>query len=787
MIQLSPMSLAVVRTPSPGVPGGGASCIACDDGKTCGAPSDCKSGLCVGGTCQPSACTDTVKNGAETDVDCGGAACPKCDLGQHCNRGDDCKTGACSNNTCTANCTDGVKNGEETDVDCGGSMCPGCADAKMCLLGRDCLNKVCDVNACKPATCTDLVRNGAETDVDCGGSDCPACPDMQGCKSGKDCLNGICVNGQCQPPSCADQVKNGNETDVDCGGNGCPPCGPGKGCLLNGDCWNNVCDMLFCGTDNKIPVGNGMGQAPFDPKGDGSKLVTVDNNGAVTVDRQTSLLNIARFIYVSNSGEGTVSKIDPNTQKEIARYCTAPGCNSDPSRASVSLDGDVGVANRANYFYNSVQHPERASAVKIAGDISRCIDRNNNGKIDTSMAGGPVPMALQWPSNTTVSPDECVLWWTPLIRDRNGAYVGGAGTLPRSATWDSKASPDGSLSSNFYVGLYGTSELAQIDAKTGAIKLQIAIGGQPYSSVFDRFGYLWIRDAATSRMIKVDTNQANLPAVFVGPAAPCAYAITADRRGYLYSSGGNCVARMDPGAMTPVWESLALPNACSTRGPSLDADFNLWVPDTCYGAFHVDASKPVGMGMTLKKAIPLTPNSAAYILGTAIDGNGFPWFINTETGSLQQVGGPAGTVYRIDPKNNYTVTQVRTGASPYVYSDLSGSQLALTAPTTGSYRKTFTAWCGSKATWTTLTWTDMVPQGTSVLIRYRAAKDQTALQTAQFVGAGAEPPAVAQPVKIALPMGADPTLFQVEFVISTSDTQNKPTLSAVSVGYSCPK
>ena len=36
-------------------------------------------------------------------------------------------------------------------------------------------------------------------------------------------------------------------------------------------------------------------------------LLDDDGMGGITVDRQTSLLNIARYIYISNSGEGTVS------------------------------------------------------------------------------------------------------------------------------------------------------------------------------------------------------------------------------------------------------------------------------------------------------------------------------------------------------------------------------------------------------------------------------------------------------------------------------------------------
>jgi hypothetical protein len=97
-------------------------------------------------------CTDGVKNGSETGVDCGGT-CPAC--APTCTDGvkNGSETGVDCGGTCPAcapTCTDGVKNGTETGVDCGGT-CPACAP-----------------------TCTDGIKNGMETGIDCGGT-CPAC------------------------------------------------------------------------------------------------------------------------------------------------------------------------------------------------------------------------------------------------------------------------------------------------------------------------------------------------------------------------------------------------------------------------------------------------------------------------------------------------------------------------------------------------------------------------------------------------------------------------------------
>jgi hypothetical protein len=51
----------------------------------------------------PPTCSDNVKNGSESDVDCGGS-CPRCGKGQHCTSLDDCATATCTASVC-ASCT----------------------------------------------------------------------------------------------------------------------------------------------------------------------------------------------------------------------------------------------------------------------------------------------------------------------------------------------------------------------------------------------------------------------------------------------------------------------------------------------------------------------------------------------------------------------------------------------------------------------------------------------------------------------------------------------------------
>jgi hypothetical protein len=90
----------------------------------------------------PSAATPSCRNGVmdglETDVDCGGSGCPGCAIGKVCKVNLDCQSGNCSAGHCVASpatCSNGVKDGSETDIDCGGGAgCPPCGPGKSCSI-----------------------------------------------------------------------------------------------------------------------------------------------------------------------------------------------------------------------------------------------------------------------------------------------------------------------------------------------------------------------------------------------------------------------------------------------------------------------------------------------------------------------------------------------------------------------------------------------------------------------------------------------------------------------------
>ena len=151
-----------------------------------------------------------------------------------------------------AGCTDGVKNGAETDVDCGGGTCQPCTVKQQCLAGTDCVTGVCAAGACAAATCTDKAKNGIETDVDCGGGDCPPCADGNNCASGTDCVSAICSGGSCAKLVCGDKVCEGNETCITCKQDcGACQCTPGQTGTSSGGCSSCEQKTRTCLTNGK--------------------------------------------------------------------------------------------------------------------------------------------------------------------------------------------------------------------------------------------------------------------------------------------------------------------------------------------------------------------------------------------------------------------------------------------------------------------------------------------------------------------------------------------------------
>ncbi|HEY0133472.1 MAG TPA: hypothetical protein VGB85_05315, partial [Nannocystis sp.] len=115
------------------------------------------------------------------------------------------------------------------------------------------------------------------------------------------------------------------------------------------------------------------------------------------------------YVWVANSEESTVSKINMETLKEEGRYLTRADGIGNPSRTSVALNGDVAVANR------------HGGLVKFHADVGDCVERNGKPGIQTSSGKDDV---LAWED------EECRAWYLdfPTSNQRPVAWTQGTVT-----------------------------------------------------------------------------------------------------------------------------------------------------------------------------------------------------------------------------------------------------------------------------------------------------------------------------------------------------------------------
>ncbi len=206
-----------------------------------------------------------------------------------------------------------------------------------------------------------------------------------------------------------------------------------------------------------------------------------------------------------------------------------------PSRTAVDFNGDAWVANRAHDSYGSIDPADagihhQSSVSKIANKNNSimdtdCIDRNKNGKIDTSYDangdgiintdcnGNGVPDSL---SDVAAKPclggtqqeffgldDECVLFTT------NTGAEGGTG---RPLALGPGAGPIDSFGpSDAWAGRFTDGVFYRVDGTTGLIKatLPLTVGGvaaRPYGAAIDQTGILWAPNVENLTLYYADTN-----------------------------------------------------------------------------------------------------------------------------------------------------------------------------------------------------------------------------------------------------------------------------------------
>jgi len=350
------------------------------------------------------------------------------------------------------------------------------------------------------------------------------------------------------------------------------------------------------------------------------------------------------YIWIANSSEGTVSKINTRTGIEEGRYYTHPSQGSgDPSRTSVNLLGDAAVSNRSP-----------AGTTKIAARMEHCVDMNGNGSIETSTGPG---LVLPW------GQDECVLWYLDL--PQAPAQPSGA----RPTQWEG-----GKLSENpcevdenprLWVGYRdgsNTAHFLRVDGASGTVQDDVVIPNWthsygPYGGVVNAEGDLWVNGLWEWNLYHIDS--VTLQVTDWGNPGTTFYGIGIDADGNPWIAGGNNVSVFDDA--THQWDVIPVQNGI-LRGIQIDREGRAWAAgNSPCGLVELD----VATRTVVNQQVALT--GCGTPVGVSIDVDGYVWSPDQS----------AGLAFKLDPDTKMVVLTVPGLVGPYTYSDMTGAGLGL--------------------------------------------------------------------------------------------------------------
>jgi len=401
------------------------------------------------------------------------------------------------------------------------------------------------------------------------------------------------------------------------------------------------------------------------------------------------------FIWVPNSNEGTVSKVDTRTGRELGRYHTGPDSTGDPSRTTVDLLGNCWVANR-----------NTGTVVKIGLlENGQYMDRNWNSIVETSrdldgdgdITGDEI---LPWAS------DECVIYEIVLIPGAEGTYIPGQylGAYANNS-WD--PGPRGiavDKSNNVWAGCHDTMKYYYISGSDGRILKTIDVSSfnhTAYGAVVDENSILWSSGRNKNHVLRLDPTDDSVSTIALGHFV---YGLGLDRFGHLFVSGwtDSKLSRIDISTGTLDWTK---PGAFQSRGVACTDEGDVWTADSEPNT----VTRWSNDGVRLETiTVGNTPT------GVVVDAVGKVWVVNYGDEYIK----------RIDPRTNLIDLSKRIiGARHYGYSDMTGIISRTFTTKTGSW----TAVHNTRAfdtRWGVVSWNSYEPVGTTLAVKVRSSNDR---------------------------------------------------------------
>ncbi|TNF36843.1 MAG: hypothetical protein EP329_04620 [Deltaproteobacteria bacterium] len=532
---------------------------------------------------------------------------------------------------------------------------------------------------------------------------------------------GVSVEYTTNPISFTASIQRSNSTQTLLNG-----CDPNEAC---GDCTSSCLLGSGTGIDNVTDGGGDTAptlatelETKVNPD-DITGLVASPTGGLTLADQNYDL----PFLWAANHDDGTVSKIDTRTMKEVGRYyvCGAQG-GTGPSRTAVDLQGNAFVTCRFN-----------GHVTKIGVIPPECNDTNGTPGIQTSEdtnGDGTISGAelLPW------GQDECILW--------DKAPAAGVATCNTSSICGRAAGVD--VNNDVWVGIWANSTLYRLDGETGTTKSSIAIPERPYGLVIGPNGMIWVASRETNGALVKVNPQTGTSVVwktgsgnYTGTASTDNYGINIDPWGGIwlgqYAATGLKRFMPNPDGLTGTFSGPYGASAtATTRGVGVKVNYDTSgnvTSSEVYGGHHystcyntVSYVKMDAAGAVVKHGI-IGVTGASGPIGNAIDVDGNEWAVNYCTGTA--------TRYLVtwDASNNPTVNvhgNVTIGNHPYSYSDMTGQALRNLAGVTGHYQHRWTGWSTGSTWWKSATLDATLPGGDGVTwlqVQWRSADTEAEL------------------------------------------------------------
>jgi hypothetical protein len=366
------------------------------------------------------------------------------------------------------------------------------------------------------------------------------------------------------------------------------------------------------------------------------------------------------YIWIANSPQGTVSKIDTRTGMEVGRYTTGPADQSEPSRTSVNLLGDVAVSNRGSMGGIGGVF---GGTTKIVALEERCMDRNGDGTIQTSH--GPTEI-LAW------GEDECVMW-------NRAVPSTGYQTGARPTAWEGSTEDNGCAAVNprLWIGWYdapgGQGVFHRLDGDDGEVLDTVMVPWNglsygPYGGAVNQDGDFWVLGWQLGPLVRIDGDTLEVERIEM-PAPPApdtqwSYGMSLDQYGNPWIASGGAAAMYDVDAAQ--WRFASTGNL-SMRGVMVDGADRAW--------FAVDAAGMTGgcglavvdvTAMEVLASAAALPGCVAPV-GVSIDVEGYVWVVDQG----------ANAAFKVDPDTYQLELSVPGLVNPYTYSDMTGAGLNL--------------------------------------------------------------------------------------------------------------